>query len=42
VAFEDRHVAFDAKALLEHRTGEPDVLDAEGDRFAEGRAAEHA
>ena len=40
LALEDRDVAFDPKGLLDHRTGKPDMLDAEGDRLAEGRAAE--
>ena len=37
---EDRGVAFDAEALLEHRAGEPHMLDAEQGRVAEGPAAD--
>ena len=46
MSFENRHIVLDAKALLKHRPGKPDVFDAEGERVAQSgrrgeRIAEH-
>ena len=40
MALEDRRIAVDAEALLEHRPGKPHVLDAEHHRLAESAAAD--